>query len=143
MRLPAYLATAIALVLCLAVAPPVPSQDARKSGAVQPQSLLGEWWGEMTGGEYAWKVYLTLKTVQDGSKLLGAVYVVVPSTGSTTAYGNRGNRDNPVTAALEGDRLSFAVVNGPEFQVTVSDKTMVGTFRGIRISGAVTLTKRK
>jgi hypothetical protein len=64
----------------------------------------------------------------------------VPSTGSTTAYGNR---DNPVTAALEGDRLSFAVVNGPEFQVTVSDKTMVGTFRGIRISGAVTLTKRK
>jgi hypothetical protein len=139
-RPPAYLATAIALVLCLTVVPPVASQDARKGGAIQPQSLLGEWWGEMTGGEYAWKVYVTLKTVQDASKLLGTVYVVVPATGSTTAYGNR---DNPVTAVLEGDRLSFAVANGPEFLVTVSDKTMVGTFRGIRISGAVTLTKRK
>jgi hypothetical protein len=131
-----FIAAALLVLSCAGVG----SIAAQEPKTIDPQSLIGEWWGDMVGDAYSWKTYLTLKSVQDAGKLAGSVYVVVPTTGTGTAYGNR---DNPVTATLDGDRLSFAVMNGPEYTVTVSGKTMTGTYRGIRISGPVSFTKVK
>lgn len=135
----AALAVAI-LLLLLPEAPRVSAEGPRNKEIVTAESLLGEWWGEVTSNSYSWRVYLTLKSVQDGNKLHGVAYVVAPTTGSGTAYANR---DHPIIAVLDEDRLSFAIQNGPEFSLTISGKTMTGTTRGIRISAPVALTKVK
>jgi hypothetical protein len=131
---------ALALALSLQATALAFAQEPPKGEPVQAASLIGEWWGEVVGSSYSWKVYLTFKTVQDSNKLLGVVYVVAPTTGSGTTYANR---DHAITAILDKDALSFAIPDGPQFWLTVSGKTMSGTTRGIRITASATFTKVK
>src|SRR5262249_27493172 len=91
------------------------AEDSAKNQPPIAESLLGEWWGEVTSPSYSWRVYLTLTAVQDVNRLRGVAYVVAPTTGSGTAYANR---DHPIIAVLDGDHLSFTIPNGPEFSLT-------------------------
>jgi hypothetical protein len=109
----------------------------------EPKALLGEWVGEMTATAAdgpSNKLYLTLKSVAADGGLSGVAYVVNSSGGTGRVYSNR---DQPITAFLEDDKLTFTIPNGPQFWLTVSGSTLSGSFRGIRLNGEASLRRVK
>jgi hypothetical protein len=112
-----------------------------KVPGIEPSTLLGEWAGEMTApAANPQKLYLTLKSVTAEGGLSGVAYVVNSSGGTGRVYSNR---DQPISAVLEDDKLMFTIPNGPQFWLTVSGNTLSGSVRGIRLNGEASLRKVK
>jgi hypothetical protein len=103
---------AVALTILFGLA----SGAAAQSGSADPQSLVGEWWGQWTqaagtqhpfGGPY----YLTIERVI-GNKVYGKV-----------SWSGRSTSELKVSGTLSGQALSFG-----RTQLTIDGETMRGTW---------------